>query len=455
MTLTPTHTLTNRIGYQSPPPLRQPQSPKGEPESDLSDSFAPSPRIRVSVGEVVLAGLSVLGLSKSLPPKVPEAVVQAEASRQVPTQLSTVDLVRSSKEHKVATSDQIQEATDWALDRSYASVPSKPGESRHDLRRRVQAETRYNGADVVVIAFEGTAGFHPRKAAVIQSAAAHLAEQDLKIDGNQGSLSQKVSASIQRHEGRDPGWSGLNRGPLEELVRDPEMSQRVQWLSFPSEELEVLSGLDGLSSFNLSETVKESYDSYRGETPGIDGALETVRDILIQAEKQGKQPKFMLISHSSGGRSMVKFLEKAKSIKNEQGEMLRFSTALTIDPVREAQEALLEGTGQFVNKSVEHGVNRVRNLVGLPEREVWPPVVQHRSQPESLYAPGNVDKFSNFFQKRDTQGLGIGPSVGIHGSPVEGAHNEEIKDVGHGGHGEITSHKRVLQAFLQSLHELL
>ena len=454
--------------YQSPPPLKRPAD-SGREETDLAmeDSFVRSPRFELSIGKVVFAGLSLLGLGSGVAPKAPATQVEAKTHLNSYSSLSAVDLKKSSVEYKVASSEQIQEATDWALDRSYASTPSRPGESRHELRERVQAKNlmddetsetnkvHYNGADVVVIAFEGTGSFHPRRAPVIQAAAARLAEENLRVDGSQGALSGKVSGAIESREGRDPGWSGLSRGPLEEMIRDPELSQNVQWLSFPSEELEVLSGLDAIQSFDLRETLRESRNSYHGETPGVDGALKSVREVLIQAEKQGKNPKFMLVSHSSGGRSMVKFLEQAKSITNEQGEPLKFSSALTIDPVREAHEALIEGTGQYINKGTEHNLNRVRNLVGLPERRVWPPVVRHRPQPESLYAPSNVDKFSNFYQRRDTEGLKVGPKVGIHGSPIEGAHNQEITDVGTAGHGEIALHKTVLQAFRQSLRELI
>lgn len=80
-------------------------------------------------------------------------------------------------------------------------------------------------------------------------------------------------------------------------------------------------------------------------------------------------------------------------------------------------------------------------------------MVRHRSQPESLYRPSNVERLVNFFQRRDTEGLKLRPEVGIHGSPVMGAENHEITDVGTGGHGEIAIHPEIRQAFIDQIEQ--
>jgi hypothetical protein len=421
------------------------------------------------VGGLLLAGLSLVGLVGSCSSRVtePDMHIQTESPAWPTGDFQDIGLSSLPSEYGVASSEQIQQATDWALDQSYKLTPAKQGETRHDLRARIQSQdltgdreresetVYYNGADVVVIAFEGTAGFHARKAPAIQAAAAKLREQGLRVDGSQGSLSSMVSDALLNREGRDPGWSGLSRGPLEGLVRTPEWSERVQWLSFPSEEIEILSSFEAFQNPKVCDIVTESYSSYVGETPGIEGALKALREVLAQAGQQGKNPKFVLLSHSSGGRSLVKFLEKAKAITDGQGEPLIFSSAITIDPVREAHEAFLEGSGELINKGTEHNLNRLRRSINLSEKEVWPPLVRHRPQPESLYAPSNADKFLNFYQKQDTEGLKIRPLVGIQGSPVEGAVNQEIFDVGSGGHGEIAVHPKVREAFLQEIASLL
>ena len=43
----------------------------------------------------------------------------------------------------------------------------------------------------------------------------------------------------------------------------------------------------------------------------------------------------------------------------------------------------------------------------------------------------------------------FGPQVGIQGSPVVGAVNREVSDVGTGGHGEIALDRNVESAFLR------
>jgi hypothetical protein len=106
-------------------------------------------------------------------------------------------------------------------------------------------------------------------------------------------------------------------------------------------------------------------------------------------------------------------------------------------------------------RGTEHNLNRVRTFLGATPRSVSHPLIRHRSQPESLYRPSNVGSFLNYFQTQDTEGLKIRPEVGIHGSPVSGAENREIKDVGTGGHGEIAIHPEVRDAFIKLVERAL
>lgn len=440
--------------------LRRPSPPRRHDVStppSLSpsrDCFVPAQNTGISWRAAVLAGASLLGTVSCSNTASPEVQLIAWPEGN----FSENNLAEISLQHDVATSAEMTKAVDWALKQNLQLAPPRAGETRHDLGRRVQTggsdTVQYDGSDIVVIAFEGTGGYHPRKARVITDAAARLREQGLRVDGNSGSLSALVSRTIDNSEGRSSGWSGLSRGPLEELVRDPELSSRTQWLSFASEEVEALSSLGAFKKLRLSEVVSDSYDSYTGQTPGIENALKAVGEIRQQARALGKEPRFLLVSHSSGGRSMVKFLERAKATTEQDGERLQFPAAVMIDPVREAHEAFFEGGRELMARGTQHNLNRVRESVGLPSQPVDPPLVRHRSQPESLYRPSNLTTLLNFFQRQDTEGLKIRPLVGIQGSPVERADNVEIIDVGSGGHGEIAIHPKVRDAFMDTLQNL-
>ncbi|MGV3526265.1 MAG: hypothetical protein ACO1RX_18745 [Candidatus Sericytochromatia bacterium] len=374
---------------------------------------------------------------------------------------------------KPASAVQIQQAVQDALAASYAQVPNRPGESRHALNQRLHSQplsqgtpapakgVQYNGAEIVVIAFEGTGAFAARQAPIMWDAAQRLRAQGLTTQGAETSLQYTVSTALSAHEGQPSNWSGLAAGPLESLLQHPELQDNSQWLSFPSEEFELLSHPSAIQNSSLRGLLNEAVGSSMGETPGINNALAAVRDIQAQARAQGKDPQFVIVSHSSGGRSAVKFLEKAKNLPNQQGQALQFPVVMTIDPVREAHEALGEAFKELINKGTEHNVNRVRGWLDalpgleLPPNKVYPPLVRHRSQPESLYAPGNVGTFLNFYQKQDTEGLKMAPRFGIQGSLVSGAQNREIRDVGTAGHGEITYNPVVTQAFVEQLTGLL
>ena len=421
-------------------------------------------RHRVGWGAAALAGLSVLGMVSC----GPEAEVVKE---EVLPELNWpegdfVDLgLAEASRYRSASSSEIDQAVEWALTRSLRDAPETRGQDRHSLGRLVQTQdlsnqgrenenqVHYDGSDVVVIAFEGTGGYHPRKAHLAQAAAAHLREQGLRVDGSNGSLTAAVSRALDRVENRDTGWSGLSRGPLESLLREPELASRTQWFSFASEEVEALSGMEAFMGARWPEILRDSVDIYTGETPGIENALRALTEIQRQANELGKKPKIVLVSHSSGGRSMVKFLEKAKSVTDETGRPIVFPAALTIDPVREAHEAFFEGGRELTLRGTEHNLNRVRKAFGARPHSVSHPLIRHRSQPESLYRPSNVGSLLNFYQTQDTEGLKIRPEVGIHGSPVSGAENLQITDVGTGGHGEIAIHPEIRDAFIKLVEQ--
>jgi len=362
---------------------------------------------------------------------------------------------------RVASPEEVKAAVNQALKANLADVPARPGESRHSLNQRLQAETPYQGAELVIIAFEGTGAFHPRCAPVMIAANAILKQQGLSSEPGRSAIHTQLSEAMSKHEGKDMNWSGLAVGPLSTLLDDPQMAASAQWLSFPSEEFEALAGGDALKQISLTESLKEAVLSSAGQTPGINQALHKLQEIQAQARAQGKDPQFVIVSHSSGGRSAVKFLEKAKALKDQAGQPLNFPLVMTIDPVREAHEAVLEAGKEWFNKGTEHNLNRVRGwidalpLIEVEPKKVYPPLVRHRAQPESLYKPSNTGRFLSFYQRQDTEGLKMDPKFGIQGSPVKGAQNQEVYDVGSAGHGEIAYNPIVVKAFKTEMQNLL
>lgn len=369
---------------------------------------------------------------------------------------------------KVATNQQVTQAVEEAIANSFKRVPSRLFEDRHELNQRLQSSSPelstqkhpvlYDGSDVVIIAFEGTGAFDPRQAPIMQEVADKLYQQGLTLKDSDTHMTSKVADSLARIKGKDSMWSGLAHGPLTTLLEHPELQQNSQWLSFASEELEILATPDSYKQTSIMDIVSESIDSYNGNTPGINQALKAVKSIQEQARAQGKQPRFMIVTHSSGGRSAVKFLELAKEIKDDKNQSLNFPFVMTIDPVREAHEAIFEAGRELLNKSTEHKMNQLRSWfewAGAQQKKVYPPLVRSRSQPESLYKTGNTGKFINFYQKRDTEGLKMNPKFGIQGSPIKGAENNEIYNVGSAGHGEIAYHQKVTTAFINGLQEII
>ncbi len=415
------------------------------------------------------------------PPAAPPAPSAVPAPAQVPTAsdhfraAETAHLQGVATPHvnlvegpsPAATSEQIKQAVDQALAVSYRQVPHRPEVSRHTLNRQLQTfgtdgtqnpqkQVNYDGADVVIIAFEGTGAFDARRAPVMQQAAQILSDQGLRLDDGDA-LYREVSNGIAAKEGKNMNWSGLATGPLASLLEDPEAQAQTQWLSFPSEEFEVLAGGEILNNLDPQQLKREILGSTVGVTPGISQAVQAMKEIQAQAQAQGKNPKFVVVSHSSGGRSTVKFLEKMKGQD--------FPLVMTLDPVREAHEAVGEALKEvYLYKGTEHNMNRLRSAANwlLPEslelepQKVYPPMVRSQAQPASLYKPGNVGKMVNFYQKKDEEGLKM-PQVrfGIQGSPVQRAENIEIHDVGKAGHGEITYHQKVLTRFMSELKGVL
>ena len=159
-------------------------------------------------------------------------------------------------------------------------------------------------------------------------------------------------------------------------------------------------------------------------------------------------------------------------LREADGSQLKFPFVMTIDPVREAHEAVGEAIVEIINKGTEHNANRVRagadaflnfllpgpSIDIVPQRKVYPPTVGFDDQKNSLYKTHNTEKFQSFYQRDDTEGLKLEwhpwLDFGIHGSKVEGADNIPVYGVGSSGHGNIATDEKVVKAFMNGLAEL-
>lgn len=152
--------------------------------------------------------------------------------------------------------------------------------------------------------------------------------------------------------------------------------------------------------------------------------------------KKGKTAKIILMSHSSGGRSVVKFLEKMKAVENFKADLV-----LTIDPVKEAQHAISEVIPQLSHRYLEQGAGWILDI-DVPEREA---AVWSRKQPKVLYKTSNAKRWINFYQHVDTEGLKGPVKFGIKGSPVHKADRNIYIESGLGSsaHGEIGYHSKL------------
>jgi hypothetical protein len=385
-----------------------------------------------SVDTVALSAQSAVGVKGSLP--------------------SNRELLGKAKAHVAQSLRKVPETRGRSRHATNALVQSqKPGQA---ATNRVQAH--YDGSPVVVIAFEGTGGFDARGPILMQRLG-----RELQADGHDTTHSrfrpaQLVDIALKKVRGRDANWSGLVSGPLSDIVKDPKLNNNIQWLSFPSEEVEFLSDAEAYKDIDLPELVRDIRLSTSGTSRGIDYAIARVQEIAQQAKELAKNPKFVVLTHSSGGRSAVKFAEKLGRLKNPTtGSPFQIENAMTIDPVREAHEAFVEAGCEVINKKTEHTWNGVRKALGLTPTKVDPPTIASQSQPESLYRPQNVKEWVNFYQRTDTEGLKIAVKFGIHGSPIRGAENHEIKDTSTDGHGAIAYHSRVLSRITGELRSLV
>jgi len=331
----------------------------------------------------------------------------------------------------------------------YDETQKNDDKDRHKATEKLNACSPHPSSKALVIAFEGTGGYEPMIPATMANFNKCFGGKiDPKLKDKLFNISSEI---LKAKKGRDSKWSGLERGIMSEMMTLKD-SQKVDWYSFPSEEVEQLAGLEEFKNLSISQINDNIKDSVNSNPKGIQNARDCIKKYLSEARKLNIQPKIILTSHSSGGRSLVKF---AEHMKKDVG--VDVDLAFSIDPVIEAHHAVEEVIPQKIGEPARYAKWKIKEKFGstdpYPYSAVW-----SRSQPSKLYKSSNIKKQINFYQKEDRLGLKMGGDAGrfgIQGSPVDGADNIFIKGVGIGGHGEINMDKKLLEKFRKEMELIL
>ncbi|MCA9779027.1 MAG: hypothetical protein KC800_20000, partial [Candidatus Eremiobacteraeota bacterium] len=431
----------------SPPRLLSQDSPlvAEAPQEDLVELSKPNPEKTGFGRRLGQVALGVLGLSGAVVGTVGVVTGVAEVQRMRSCECETLSLGE-----KPVFEGDIQQYSDALVRYSLERAPDCEGRHRVHTGRLIQSEdgrVKYDGSEVVVIAFDGTFGHDPRRVPVMQQLTRELQAQGIDTQAPDFRPADIVGRSITSATGKDSRWSGLHHGILQQIVRDPELNQNVQLLTFPSEELEVLADKDAWKEFGPIGFTRQVYDTAVDRPANVEAALLAVTEIRQQALEQGRSPKFVVLSHSSGGASAVKFSERLQATL---GEDVQIDLVASIDPVKEAHFAVGEALAELGAEGYERVVQFLTGRAGSHT-----PTVRSHSQPKTLHTTENVAEWINFYQTGDTLGIKAGPQMGIHGSPVSGAENVEVDGLGSGGHGSIAINGEVLNRVLGELRERL
>lgn len=434
--------------YSSPPRLnKEPVTPPPIPNRDAMAGAKAKPAKKSFVHRLGQLGLGILGLAGGLLGTA--GAVTAVQHYRIATETCPCPTVNLEKPHFDGDVQKYSDAlVRQSLEKSGCNV-----RSRHEVGRLLQSENgqvRYDGSKVVLIAFDGTFSYQPRRTPVMQELARTLQDEGFDTTSKDFRPTDIVNRSITTVTGEDTRWSGLGHGIFQEILRDPELNQNIQLLSFPSEEIEVLSGAEAWKDIMPFEMAGEIYRSATDRPQNVENAIQAVVDIQRQAAEQGLSPRFVVLSHSSGGTTAVKFAERLRATL---GDEVRLDFVATLDPVKEAHFAAGEAMGELAQGGIGRALDKVAGWVGNDRSTAHTPAIRSESQPNSLYVTGNANEWINFYQSNDILGIKTGPQVGIQGSPVKNAENIPMDDLGDGGHGAIAIDRRVLDRLVQELRE--
>lgn len=367
--------------------------------------------------------------------------------RSVLTKIQHEDLITREnfceKLPKISTEKDMKEVLGFFLD----IEKKKDDPDRHKATERLNPCLPSKNSKALVIAFEGTGAYEPLvPATMARFNKCFGGKVDKKIAKKIYSKTREV---FKESTGKESKWSGLESGLMTEMI-SLKNGKNVDWYSFPSEEVEQLAGLDKLKDTSISQLVSDVKDSVASNPKGIQNARSCIKKYIKEAKAQGISPKIVVTSHSSGARSLVKFVEH---MKKDVG--VDIDLAFSIDPVKEAHHAVEEVLPQKLGEPLRYAKWKLMGGKGdeYPFSAVW-----SHGQPASLYKATNVKEHINFYQSEDREGLQIGGDAmkfGIHGSPVAGADNHYMTGLGTSAHQGITYEHKVVDKFKDKMKALL
>ena len=322
------------------------------------------------------------------------------------------------------------------------------GKNRHQVGEMLNQCTPTKTSKALVITFAGTNAYNPRTY--------NLMAQLIKCDSYQklptwmkNSTYSLLLNSLKTKKSSYTKWSGIEKGPMNLFISDKSLNKYTKnfdYASFASEESELIANPDKMKNYNSEKIIKEFQKSSSGIPKGIEAAHKCTKKYFKKAKLLGITPKLIVMSHSSGGRSVVKYLEQVKKYNTS----LQASLVLTIDPVKEAHEAIKEVAGQKVSNTVDDYNPFTSNKNKKPK-------VYSRKQPKSLYKTSNSKRWINFYQTKDNKSGDAGfMKFGIAGSPIHKAdQNYFLKDnLGKKPHGEIASHDKTKEIIKKEIENL-
>ena len=313
----------------------------------------------------------------------------------------------------------------------------------------------------LIITFSGTAEYAPALSSVMNhglrcmnrnSKANHLGKEYFKA----------AQRALNRANAVLPKNNSINEGITPLFVSDPGLREQVPFIdfaTFPSEEVDFLRSSGTQRAWDAMDAAMGD----PGTARGLVSAEACVTEYLATARSLGiTRPKIIVLGHSSGSRSTVKFIERMKT------RHLNVDLAFTIDPVIEAHDELKVN---FYKKVINNPVQNAGESIGvLPSQKEALDRYHTDLKDRALYKPSNAKRFVSVFQRVDTYGAGLVPDgvesafsePTIRGTYIRGADvNLQIKDFKKSGdgkyraHGGIAKHQLTQDLFIKELGDLL
>ena len=329
---------------------------------------------------------------------------------------------------------------------------------RHRVAEHLNDCSPEKDSKALVINFAGTGSFNPRCFDLMTDFMACFAENKLASNLNTN-VFMSISYAQQKYQGQNYRWDGIEAGPLNQFFSDPYLKGKAKYLdfaTFASEESELIANPDNLSLETMAQIPFEIANSTYGVPTGIRMAMQCAQKYLAAAKVLSIKPKIIVMTHSSGGRSAVKFAENLKYLTNPMTNKKDYKIDLvfSMDPVKEAHEAIKEVATQYAQRATDHAANYLP-FVDIKDKpiNVWT-----REQPYSLYKPSNTSRWVNVYQNKDKLGLKLNDyQFGIHGSPISNAdYNSFVTSaLGDDAHGAITSHSETIRMFKTEMQSVL